>query len=286
MFPSGERERELYRLALETTLGGLWDWEVDSGRVQFSRSWAEMLGETRVEPSYRSWESRLHPDDRDRALTALNRHLEGKTDIFACEYRLRTADGSWKWVYARGRVVQRDDAGNPLRVTGATMDIDRWKRTEQEARTHREQYRRLLESSADLLFSLDRHGVVRSAGGWRLRELGHAPESLVGQPLSLLFPEHHGFYLDRSRRVLESGSPITCTHAYLRDGERRTDQSTLYPVTGADGRVEQVGVICRDITGELRTREELQKREEWLQALYDSSPDPIAVIDEDGIFID
>ncbi|MGJ0426107.1 PAS domain S-box protein [Methylocystis sp.] len=112
-------------LALEAGQLGFWDWHVPSGRVQFGGHWASMLGYdlSEIEPDVRAWERLIHPDEREEVAARLTDHLEGRCDFYECEHRLRHKDGSWRWILDRGRVVERDAAGRPLRAIGTHADV-------------------------------------------------------------------------------------------------------------------------------------------------------------------
>lgn len=112
-------------LALEAGSLGFWDWHIPSGNVQFGGKWAEMLGYSidEIEPHVRSWEQLVHPDDMPIAQKALEKHFAGETPEYVCEHRLRKKDGSWLWVLDRGRIVERDAAGVPIRAIGIHADI-------------------------------------------------------------------------------------------------------------------------------------------------------------------
>ena len=112
-------------LALEAGQLGFWDWRVPSGRVQFGGSWASMLGYelSEMEPDVRAWERLIHPDEREEVAARLTDHLEGRSDFYECEHRLLHKDGSWRWILNRGRVVERDAAGRPLRAIGTHADV-------------------------------------------------------------------------------------------------------------------------------------------------------------------
>ena len=94
-----------------------------------------MLGydEAQIPNDYVEWESRLHPDDRERAMTTVQKYLEGQTPTYELEYRLRHKDGSYRWILARGAVV-RDEQGKPYRMVGSQLDITERKRSEQALR--------------------------------------------------------------------------------------------------------------------------------------------------------
>ena len=119
-----ERERRMM-LALEGAGLGLWDWDVPSGRASFSPVWARILGYAPDElaPNVSSWEERVHPDDWRDIRAALEPHLRGVTDAYRAEYRLKHKDGHWVWVLGAGRVLDRGEQGEPLRVVGIHEDI-------------------------------------------------------------------------------------------------------------------------------------------------------------------
>ncbi len=128
--------KERLELALDGAKLGLWDWDMETGHVFFNKRWAEMLGYAvdEIEPSVKAWESLMHPDDIDRVRADLNEHLEGRSDHYETEHRLRAKDGSWKWILDSGKVFERDRSGKPLRAAGTHRDISQSKRIEEELR--------------------------------------------------------------------------------------------------------------------------------------------------------
>ena len=121
-------------LALHGADLGTWDWDIETGDLTFNERWAEMLGYTldEIEPHLNTWEKLLHPDDMPGVQEVLNAHLEGKTDFYETEHRLRHKSGEWVWVLDKGRVIERDAEGKPLRACGTHLDITERKRAEAE----------------------------------------------------------------------------------------------------------------------------------------------------------
>jgi PAS domain S-box-containing protein len=132
-------------LAIEGSGTGIWDRDVVSGEIDYSRGWKAMLGYgeselgRRIEESY----TRVHPDDLASVQAAMQAHFEQKVDHNAVEHRIRCKDGSYKWISSRGRVIMRDDNGKALRMVGTSTDIT-------AMRTLSEQ----LQYSVDLITSL------------------------------------------------------------------------------------------------------------------------------------
>ncbi|MEP0913819.1 PAS domain S-box protein [Leptolyngbya sp. GB1-A1] len=124
--------QERLQLALEASGEGLWDWQIDTGAVYRSCRYLEILGYENEElpETVRSWEASIHPDDRDRVFNDLNAHLQNKSVQFACEYRMQTQSGEWRWIADYGKVVTRDQQGRPLRMIGTHKDITDRKQAE------------------------------------------------------------------------------------------------------------------------------------------------------------
>lgn len=118
-------EEERVELALQGADLGLWDWHVPSGSVTFNERWAAMLGFRLAEipPHVSSWELLVHPDDKAQVDAALQAHLQGLVPAYVCEHRMRHKDGHWIWVLDRGKVMERDADGKPLRAVGTHLDI-------------------------------------------------------------------------------------------------------------------------------------------------------------------
>ena len=126
---SAEDERQAtesrWIYALDGAGDGVWDWDMTSDRVYFSQGWKAMLGHEPQEigEHLHEWLSRVHPDDQPTRAAAIRSHASGEATAYACEYRLRTKDGGWRWILDRGRITQRDPQGRGLRMIGTHADI-------------------------------------------------------------------------------------------------------------------------------------------------------------------
>ncbi len=114
-----------WKFAIEGAGDGLWDWDIQSNRVFYSKKWKAQLGYTddEISDSLDEWESRIHPDDKAATFAAVESHFSGRTSSYQVEHRLRCKDGSYKWILTRGLVVSVDDNKKPLRVIGTHTDI-------------------------------------------------------------------------------------------------------------------------------------------------------------------
>jgi len=128
-----KKTEERYRLAIEGANDAIWDWDIQrEDTFMFSRT-KEMLGyeEDELENRSKAWNSLIHPDDFDRVVEELYRHLEGKTPYYQTEHRVRTKSGEYKWILARGKAI-RDSDGKPIRMAGSHTDITERKEKEEK----------------------------------------------------------------------------------------------------------------------------------------------------------
>ncbi len=126
--------QERLDLALRSANLGLWDWDIQSGQNILNERWAEMLGYTLDElgQCVEAWQDLLHPDDFARVMATVNAHLEGKTDTYEAEYRLRTRDNRWRWILDNGKLIERDAQGRPRRMVGTHLDITERKQAQMQ----------------------------------------------------------------------------------------------------------------------------------------------------------
>ena len=127
------RERDaVWKLALESTGDGVWDWDVQTGQEVFSRRCLEMYGYQPGEIANLAdeFDRRTHPEDVERMRRDRQAHFEGRAPAYVNEHRIRCKDGSWKWILSRGMVIARAADGRPLRMVGTHTDITARKQSE------------------------------------------------------------------------------------------------------------------------------------------------------------
>lgn len=125
------RESEtLQRMALTAAHMGVWDWNISTGEEHWSTEMKRMWGlDVNVNQiSHKDLFRRVHPDDRQQVMEALTQTLHEGAEYHP-EYRIIHPDGTIRWLNSRGNLI-RDEAGNPLRFTGVSIDITDSKQVE------------------------------------------------------------------------------------------------------------------------------------------------------------
>ena len=162
-----ERDASKERLeqALEAFNDSLYDWNITTGKVYYSPNCYTMLGYTPGEfpLSYDVWVSLLHPEDRDNAVRVTKDYLEGKIQVYEIEFRIKTKSGQWKWMHGRGKIVERDDNGSPLRIVGSHTDISDRKTAEEALIFERNLFALIAETSPVGIVLYNRDGKVMFA---------------------------------------------------------------------------------------------------------------------------
>ncbi len=123
---------ERLRFALEGAGDGLWDWNIKTNEFYVSKRWKEMLGfkEDEIDSNLEEWKNRIHPQDLEQAYADVTAHIQGKSDSYINEHRVKCKDGSYKWVLDRGVIASRDIDGAPLRIVGSYSDISARKQSQ------------------------------------------------------------------------------------------------------------------------------------------------------------
>lgn len=142
-------------LALETTNTGLWEWNIKTGKTYFNNVWYYMLGYVPGDfpASYESWRNLLHPDDRDETEKLVKQSIENEVN-FETEFRIKTKNGDWKWILAKGSLAEKDKNGKALCYIGIHVDITERKNVEFDLKKAKEEAERANHSKEQFLSNM------------------------------------------------------------------------------------------------------------------------------------
>lgn len=157
-----EARRESEARLLQATIGsniGLWDWDLRSNQVYYSPIWKSQIGyeDHEISNRFEEWQSRVHPDDLERALATVRAFVANPWPNYELEIRFLHKDGSYRWILAKADVL-RDEVGRPYRMLGSHLDITERKRVEAELRLSEERFRTLAGMAPVGLYLTDLEG--------------------------------------------------------------------------------------------------------------------------------
>ena len=123
-----------HKIALEISNVGIWNWNLKTNNVYYSKESKKMLGFNDDEFKNKSevWDNRVHPEDKEVYFNTFNSHLKGEVDTYENEYRIQCKDGSYKWILDKGKVIERDSNNKPLQIIGKHADITKIKKYENQ----------------------------------------------------------------------------------------------------------------------------------------------------------
>jgi PAS domain S-box-containing protein len=130
-----QNERRIEMILSGTDLG-IWEFDLATGMISVNERMVNMLGYalTEVDGDISWWDKQTHPDDLPLIMANWEAHLAEKNSNYQQEYRLRSKTGEWVWVLDRGKIVEWDELGKPLRVVGTHLDITAYKQAEESTR--------------------------------------------------------------------------------------------------------------------------------------------------------
>ncbi|MFY7652359.1 MAG: PAS domain S-box protein, partial [Chitinophagaceae bacterium] len=163
---------------------GIWDWNLAENSIFLSDTGKAIIGflpeEYVCKPEDLS--NRIHPDDFNLFNEAVQNHFTGKAATIFCEYRVKCKDGSFKWVQSKGKIVERNEQGVPLRVVGSHSDIHQRKLTETKLKQNEETLLNIFNfSPVPKLISKVNGGQIVMVNQSLLNISGYEEDELIGK---------------------------------------------------------------------------------------------------------
>jgi diguanylate cyclase (GGDEF)-like protein/PAS domain S-box-containing protein len=250
------RESRL-RQALWGSGDEFWDWNLEHGTILRLGPEGAPGGHHEESIDADEWRATMvHPDDLANLNHALAEHIAGHTEHFEVEHRVRGRDDEWTWVISRGRVVERDASGKPLRICGTERDISALRAADRDRRIATEVIRNM--SEAVTVTDLDFRFVSVNTAFTRMT--GYAEHEVLGRDASLLNGSRHApdSYSQLRQTLAETGHWRGELWQRRKDGEEFLCWVELNEVCDAFGqRTHMIGVLT-DITDRKRAEQELR----------------------------
>lgn len=276
------------RLEVATQAGrvGIWDYDVGNDILIWDSTMCRIYGieEADFRGTVETWKSSLHPDDRERLMQEFADSHAGN-NTFDSEFRIVRPDGQLRWIKA-STLLQREEQGAVLRMTGTNLDVTDRKVTERALQESVQQTQAILDNVIDGIITIDSLGTVQSFNLAAETIFGFKASEVIGHNIKMLMPEpyhseHDGYLKNHSdtgvQRIIGIGREVI--------GQRK-DRST-FPMDLAVSRSTHQGQpmfigLVRDITERKEAELALQESARYTEAILDNVIDGIITIDSLG----
>jgi len=246
---------ERWNFIMESSGDEVWDWDVIQGDVYRSDNSLAISNLFCADEKLIEQSAKIHPDDLIQVREDLQKHIEGKTESFINEHRVLNQDGSCHWVLTRGKVIDRNAEGEPLRMIGTHINI-----------TERDIGALLYQNSSEAMIVTDANGVVITVNPAFTEVTGYTLNDVVGSPPRKLQSRSHDplFYQAIGRSVENSGYWQGEIWSQRKNGDTYPGWLTINSIYNPDNSVHYRIGLFSDIT-ERKVDEEVI----WKQANFD-----------------
>jgi len=252
-----QQNQERLQLVIESSGDGFWDWDITKNEVYFSPCWLKMLDyqPDELPPKVETWESLIHPEDKAMVMKTLNGHFKDDSIAYKFDYRLLTKSGTWKWIANYGKVLARDNQGNPLRMAGIHREISDRKQAEAVLREKEKTIRALVETIPDPMIRMKQDGTkIEPIEQKIFRVLTLEKETNTENFIDLFIVPILPQLTKLAQEALATQKLQTLEYAITQKGEEKFEEARIVPFTE-----DEVLVVLRNITE--RTQEETLLRE-------------------------
>ena len=278
-----KESQERYALAVEGH--GIWDWNLITNEVFFSRRYKAILGyeDEEFANELDEWKKRIHPEDKERVIKANMDYINGIAPKLEVEYKILHRDGSYRWMIGRG-VCLRDENGKAYRMAGSHVDISERKKAEEELRKANERL--------TFHFMQAPLGYIEWNENLEVIDWNPAAEKIFGyskeEAMNL-----HAFQIIVPQEVHQEVTPVwkdiiaqTGGNYYVnenvsKEGKRLICEWHNTPLKDKEGKVIGIASIVQDITERKKLEEELAKSHEILKKHYSQTLEKVQIYSEE-----
>ncbi len=265
-----------YEYAIEGTKDGLWDWNLETNSVFYSKNWKNMLGykNHEIENKFEEWDKRVHPDDKEQAIKDIENNHKKLTSFYQNIHRMKHKNGTWVWILDRGKTYFNEN-GEPYRMVGFHSDITELKNLEislKKTKNELTEFKFIIESAPITIMITDINGDITYVNPHFTEITGYEKNEVIGKkPKVLRFNEHKNKEDDEKykslwRTILDKKTWGGIFRNRKKNGSEYWETATILPILNNRGEIQNYLGIKREITKELFLEKQLKEKEELMLA--------------------
>lgn len=265
------RELDKYKTLIGASNTGAWEYFLETDVLWCNDIYFSMLGRNindfatddkkKLKPA---WADLLHPDDKSKAIGGFAEYLKNPGDgMYESYFRMSHSDGSWVWIWSRGKLFHNKDDNNADIIVGTHVNITAHKRSEEMILQERILLRTLIDNLPDVIYIKDAEARKVIANHADVLSIGAESEAaVIGKTDMELFPDNmeialRGYADDMN--VLKGGNAILSKEEFFLDddGNKRWLLTSKVPVYDESGKINRLLGIGHDITARKQAEETL-----------------------------
>ena len=256
-----KESEERLKLSLWGSGDEMWDWNIITDKIYRSNIWGILdfpldgtRNKTTETDSVGKIKTNIHQHDIERVKVALEEHFAEKTEHFEATYRVKNKHNRWVWILDRGKIVERDDANNPTRMTGTLKDISQIKQAEERLKL----FARCIQNISDAVVIYDRQFVAVDVNKAFQRITGKERSQMIGR--SLTFSQYpKSFTQNIKKHLVNEGSWYGEIESLRADGSLYLTDLNIDIIHDENNNISHFVGVFSDITKRKETEAELRK---------------------------
>lgn len=275
---------ERLSMALDATKAGLWDRNYETNELFQDTRLLKLVDRVdSSQPPSEMWKEIIHPDDYSRVVDFFKVFRQGDYKTNTVKFRVIKSDKKIIWIESSGKIVERDSAGNAIRITGTMLDITDRIEKQTALQESEKLLRAIIDTAPVAIVYMDPDFNIKIANKVFVRSLGDKSAMVVGKNLDDLLPLDQSSILKYNLTASKSRSEVSFDHESIdTDGNVHYYYIAARPHQNATGDVKGYVMVLLEMTDLRLAEQETRFKNTILETQQDSSPDGILIIDRDG----
>lgn len=261
--------KEKFKKVVEVSTDLIYELEWNSGDLAWGDELTAVLGYPHTDRfvNYDWWIDKIHPEDLDRVIHDVAETLDGESEKMKLVYRIRTYEGSYKYVM-NNNYVDRDEEGKPQHIIGAIVDISELVETEERSQRHKQLLKNVADNAWSATWIRDDSGTFMFANEAFKTLYELEGEQVTDSKADDFFDEDTASEMKSiDKEVLESGDRVEFEKEFKVDGDVKHYKFSLFPMYGVQGVGDIVGGMAMDISSEKESQKKLEQSLEEKETL-------------------